>query len=277
MANEYYKILGVSSNASFEDIKKGYFSVVRNNPPEKKPEQFKQIQEAYNILKDEETRERYDLKLKSNERIRQLKKQHAIKTKSSSSKSYIILKPFVYIEKLNASDEELDFDGKLEVIDYISMAIKNVFTKNAPDFFVIDESIFPTTLPMENDNSMKIIQLIRSLKSITGTGYININDSLLEYPSDFIIVSYLQGFTRSGGNIAKKMASSFLVGALTLGLYVRIPVISSFYLHIAIIDKVSKNVIYHCNIQLSSNPRSSSKINSAVKRILKKFFKKKKK
>ena len=64
MANEYYKRLDVQPDASSEEIRKSYFAAVRNNPPEKKPDQFKQVQEAYNTLKNEKSRKDYDIQQK---------------------------------------------------------------------------------------------------------------------------------------------------------------------------------------------------------------------
>jgi curved DNA-binding protein len=63
---DYYKILEVEKNASQEDIKKSYRNLVRklhpdtNNEPEAE-NKFKDVQEAYEVLKDPEKRKKYDL------------------------------------------------------------------------------------------------------------------------------------------------------------------------------------------------------------------------
>ncbi len=68
MANEdYYKILGVSKNASEDEIKKSYRKLAREFHPDRKPddkqaaEKFKQIQQAYDVLGDAEKRKKYDM------------------------------------------------------------------------------------------------------------------------------------------------------------------------------------------------------------------------
>ena len=66
-ARDYYKILGVSKNASKEDIKKAYRSLARKYHPDLNPddkmaeEKFKELQEAHEVLSDEEKRKTYDM------------------------------------------------------------------------------------------------------------------------------------------------------------------------------------------------------------------------
>ncbi|MEM2122026.1 MAG: molecular chaperone DnaJ [Candidatus Bathyarchaeia archaeon] len=63
---DYYKILGVSRNASKEEIKKAYRRLAlkyhpdRNKSPDAE-ERFKEISEAYAVLSDDEKRRQYDL------------------------------------------------------------------------------------------------------------------------------------------------------------------------------------------------------------------------
>lgn len=65
-ANDYYKTLGVSREASAEEIRRAYKKLARENHPDAKPgdeaavERFKEIQEAYSVLSDAEKREQYD-------------------------------------------------------------------------------------------------------------------------------------------------------------------------------------------------------------------------
>lgn len=65
-ANDYYKTLGVSREASDDEIRKAYKKLVRQYHPDARPgdkeaaERFKKIQEAYEVLSDPEKREQYD-------------------------------------------------------------------------------------------------------------------------------------------------------------------------------------------------------------------------
>ncbi|KAF3996855.1 DnaJ domain-containing protein [Glaciimonas immobilis] len=62
---DYYAVLGVESNASFGAIKNAYrkkaseFHPDRNSSPDA-PSQFRQVQEAYDLLADEIRRNEYD-------------------------------------------------------------------------------------------------------------------------------------------------------------------------------------------------------------------------
>jgi curved DNA-binding protein len=63
---DYYKVLGIEKNASQDEIKKAYRKLAMKHHPDHNPgdknaeEKFKDINEAYQVLGDEEQRARYD-------------------------------------------------------------------------------------------------------------------------------------------------------------------------------------------------------------------------
>src|SRR3989442_814732 len=66
MPRDYYDVLGVARDANDADLKKAYRRLAmeyhpdRNNGDKRSEEQFKQVSEAYEVLRDPEKRARYD-------------------------------------------------------------------------------------------------------------------------------------------------------------------------------------------------------------------------
>src|ERR1700733_12827529 len=66
MPRDYYEVLGVKRDASDDEIKKAYRNLARKYHPDRNPgdkqavANFKEVQDAYDILSDKTKREQYD-------------------------------------------------------------------------------------------------------------------------------------------------------------------------------------------------------------------------
>ena len=60
-ATDPYRVLGVERTATEAEIKRAYFQLVRQFPPERAPEQFQAIRAAYDLLRDPAQRAWIDL------------------------------------------------------------------------------------------------------------------------------------------------------------------------------------------------------------------------
>ena len=59
-SDDLYERLGIAPSASREEIRRAYRSLLRQHPPERAPEEFKRIREAYETLNDAHSRAEYD-------------------------------------------------------------------------------------------------------------------------------------------------------------------------------------------------------------------------
>lgn len=56
LSNDPYEVLGVARDVSEKDLKRRYFALLRQFPPETHPDEFNRVQRAYDVLKDPEAR-----------------------------------------------------------------------------------------------------------------------------------------------------------------------------------------------------------------------------
>lgn len=71
----YYDLLGVEKSASLSEIKKAYFTKIREFPNETHPDQFQQLTKAYKILVSSDDRKQYDYNLNDNGKYTRLLNQ----------------------------------------------------------------------------------------------------------------------------------------------------------------------------------------------------------
>jgi curved DNA-binding protein CbpA len=62
-SDDFYRVLGLDKSASADEVKRAYLALVREHTPERAPEAFKRIRQAYETLSDPTKRGQYDTRL----------------------------------------------------------------------------------------------------------------------------------------------------------------------------------------------------------------------
>jgi curved DNA-binding protein CbpA len=91
MAYELYSSLELSPHADAEEIKRSYFRLIRKYPPQKEPEKFQAIREAYETLSDPKARANYDSLQQHGDQISKLVAEASEKMSAGEWKSAIPL------------------------------------------------------------------------------------------------------------------------------------------------------------------------------------------
>ncbi len=99
---DYYGILGIARGASEKDIKAAYLKLLRKHPPEKDPEGFKRIRQAYETLIDAKARAEYDAMSRYGDKINKLMELAEL---ASDDKDYT--KAIKYYEEILAIEPKL--------------------------------------------------------------------------------------------------------------------------------------------------------------------------
>jgi len=125
MANEFYQLLELSPQATPSEIKRNYCRLVRKYSPEKDPERFKLIREAYETLSDSKAKENYDSLQRHGEQISKLvdEAQEKISEEDWEAAIPLLKKVLVLLPGQNAARSQLgicfarleDWDNALKV------------------------------------------------------------------------------------------------------------------------------------------------------------------
>ena len=74
-STDYYDVLELGREADTREIKRAFFRLLKEHPPEQKPEEYRRLREAYDTLSDPASRTEYDSMSQFGEEIGALKEQ----------------------------------------------------------------------------------------------------------------------------------------------------------------------------------------------------------
>ncbi|MGM0411115.1 MAG: J domain-containing protein [Bacillota bacterium] len=145
----YYQILDVDSKASNKEIKIAYKKQLRKHPPEKDPDGFEKIRNAYDVLNNEKSRAEYDAMLNHKDEIEEYR-ENALKAMEENNYK----KAIKYFKKILVIEPSLANIRNLLGLSYLN----NKDLKNALNQF--------TRIVKENsDNASYLFNLAMTYKA----------------------------------------------------------------------------------------------------------------
>ncbi|KAK2196997.1 bifunctional DnaJ domain/DnaJ domain [Babesia duncani] len=137
---EFYEILGVNTNATQEEIRRRYYKLAKKyhpdrNGPEASTEMFKRLGEAYQVLGDEERREKYD------------------RMGKSATNDMPILDSSLFFMMLFGSEDFEPLIGKLRMALFVELEL------NSPD-------ASPTNIDFEKSQTAREVKVALNLRDV---------------------------------------------------------------------------------------------------------------
>ena len=126
----HYEVLGVSEDASEEEIESAFYRKVKEHPPEQDEEGHKRVREAYDVLKD--NRQEYDALLRSGGETEELRKEAErllnrenpdIDTAIKKLKKAVVLAPEIGVIRRKLGNAYLRDDQPRKALDQFDEAI----------------------------------------------------------------------------------------------------------------------------------------------------------
>ena len=149
--SDYYNILELEKDATQKEIKIAYFKKVRQYPPDKEPDKFKEIREAYEILSDEETKKEYDQRSNLPKMV----------LKALDKASYCRERGWLW-DAISIYEEILDRFGRIK---FVEIALGETYLQNENSGKAIE--LFKKMAEQEPDNP-NILNLLASAYSKRG-------------------------------------------------------------------------------------------------------------
>ena len=75
LSADHYDVLQVSRDASQADVKQAFFGLLKEHPPEQKPEEYQRLREAYDVLSNPVARREYDNMAAFGDEIEELREE----------------------------------------------------------------------------------------------------------------------------------------------------------------------------------------------------------
>jgi len=107
LSENLYQLLGIEENTTNEQVKKAYYTKIKQFPPNKNPNMFKKLHRAYEFLSDPHLRNKYDIARKYGPQIIKLKElsfQHFEKDEIEKA-----LNTFKNVLEIDKNDEDAMF------------------------------------------------------------------------------------------------------------------------------------------------------------------------
>ncbi len=179
-------------------------------------------------------------------------------------------KSLAHVNLIENSGSSFNPDATLQTEQNVSKAVQEVL---GPRFQITSEETQDTP-PGLDAGLNQLFGALGQTKDLSVVSRIPVlEDYMAKHDQRYFLFTYVAGFARSGANEAGAVVTGILIGIVTLGLVVPVPISARSDFYVCVVDKAANEVIYYRDSAAEGDPKDYNTIRDQVRDTLKELVK----